>query len=68
MNTTHVRNPFTGRYEPRAWTLPLVVAVCPSPDCTFHGIAVSVEASDQALWEHVTAVHLPALGASCPSF
>ena len=58
MNTTHVRNAQTGMYELRPWKLPLIVAVCPAPDCPFHAIAVSIEAADVGLWAHTAALHL----------
>lgn len=58
MKTTAVLNHHTRTYETRVWNLPLVVSVCPEPDCAFKAIAVSVEAADEGLWQHTSALHL----------
>lgn len=44
-------------YEMRPFVHPLIIAIC--GDCAFPAVAVSQEAADAAVWEHVAAIHLP---------
>lgn len=62
MRTTAVRVPGMNIYEQRQWVRPLVVACCPS--CAYRAVAVSVEASDAALWAHASAMHMGGFDAS----
>ena len=43
-------------YEVRPWTRPLVISIC--SDCGYPAVAVSPDAANAAVWEHVAAIHL----------
>ena len=56
MRKSTVVHPVTREAMERLWTLPLLIVVC--RECGFPAIAMSAEASELAIWDHVAAVHL----------
>jgi len=56
VKTSAVRDPRTGIYRAWPWTLPLILTVCRA--CGHPMAVVSAAASEAAVWDHVSAVHL----------
>lgn len=56
MKSSTVRDTSGTGYHVRSWTRPLIISIC--SDCGFPAVAVSQDAANAAVWEHVAAIHL----------